>query len=146
MLQTRYLIVNADDFGQSDGINLGIIEAFESGIVTSTSLMVRWMGAAAAAQYARRHPDLSVGLHVDLGEWAYRQGQWISLYEVVPRDDAAAVTEEVCRQLTAFRNLMGREPRHIDSHQHVHRTEPVCSILRKAAQTIGVPLRSLFQS
>jgi predicted glycoside hydrolase/deacetylase ChbG (UPF0249 family) len=141
MLQTKYLIVNADDFGQSNGINLGIMEAFENGIVTSASLMVRWSSAEAAAYYARKHPRLSVGLHVDLGEWAYRQGQWMSLYEVVPRDNSTAVTEEVHRQLATFRNLMGREPSHIDSHQHVHRTDPVCSVLMEIARMISVPLR-----
>jgi chitin disaccharide deacetylase len=141
MLQTKYLIVNADDFGQSNGINSGIMEAFENGIVTSTSLMVRWPSAAAAAHFARSHPNLSVGLHVDLGEWAYRQGQWISLYEVIPRDDSAAVTEEVHRQLATFRNLIGRDPSHIDSHQHVHRTEPLRSVLMEIARTISVPLR-----
>src|SRR5262249_54422351 len=129
MLQTKYLIVNADDFGQSNGINLGIMEAFENGIVTSASLMVRWPSAEAAADYARKHPKLSIGLHVDLGEWAYRQGKWMSLYEVVSRDNSAAVTEEVHRQLATFRNLMGREPSHIDSHQHVHRTDPLRSVL-----------------
>jgi chitin disaccharide deacetylase len=141
VLQTKCLIVNADDFGQSNGINLGIIEAFENGIVTSASLMVRWPSAAAAARYARSHPNLSIGLHVDLGEWVYRQGQWVSLYEVVPRGDSIAVTEEVSRQLATFRYLMGREPSHIDSHQHVHRTEPVRSVLKSFARTIRVPLR-----
>jgi predicted glycoside hydrolase/deacetylase ChbG (UPF0249 family) len=64
----RYLIVNADDFGQSDGINQGVVKAYERGIVTSASLMVRWPTASAAAVYARAHPDLSLGLHIDLGE------------------------------------------------------------------------------
>jgi predicted glycoside hydrolase/deacetylase ChbG (UPF0249 family) len=141
MLQTKYLIVNADDFGQSNGINLGIMEAFENGIVTSASLMVRWPCAEAAAHYAREHPKLSVGLHVDLGEWAHRQGQWIPLYEVVPQDNSAAVIEEVHRQLARFCNLMGREPSHIDSHQHVHRTDPLRSVLTEIARTISVPLR-----
>jgi predicted glycoside hydrolase/deacetylase ChbG (UPF0249 family) len=140
-MPTKYLIVNADDFGQSDGINQGIIEAFENGIVTSTSLMVRWPGAAGAAHYARSHPTLSVGLHVDLGEWICRQGQWVCLYEVIPRDDADAVTEELSRQLATFCRLLGRQPTHIDSHQHVHRREPLRSILIEAARVIGIPLR-----
>ena len=38
----RCLIVNADDFGQSTGVNQGIITAYEQGIVTSASLLVRW--------------------------------------------------------------------------------------------------------
>ena len=86
-MQTKHLIVNADDFGQSSGINRGIIEAHEHGIVTSTSLMSRWPGAVEAAQYARTHPELSVGLHIDLGEWEYREGNWLAVYTVVPLDD-----------------------------------------------------------
>jgi len=55
MTANKYLIVNADDFGQSTGINRGIIEAHERGVVTSASLMVRWPAAIDAAQYAREH-------------------------------------------------------------------------------------------
>ena len=68
-MSTRYLIVNADDFGQSRGINRGITEAHEQGIVTSASLMVRWPAAPEAAAYARSHGSLSLGLHFDFGEW-----------------------------------------------------------------------------
>ncbi len=46
----RFLIVNADDFGQSPGINHGIIKAFEKGIVTSASLMVRFPAAIEAVK------------------------------------------------------------------------------------------------
>ena len=141
MPSTKRLIVNADDFGQSEGINDGVVEAFERGVVTSASLMVRWPAAAEAARYARTHPGLSMGLHLDLGEWTYRQNQWISSYEVVRKDDHAAVAEEISRQFSTFNELMGRNPTHIDSHQHVHRAESVCSILRKIAHEIGAPLR-----
>jgi chitin disaccharide deacetylase len=141
MLATRFLIVNADDFGQSSGINRGIIQSFENGIVTSASLMVRWPAASEAASYAREHPHMSVGLHIDLGEWAYRDGEWISLYEVVPRDDSAAVAEEVSRQLATFVSLTGKQPSHVDTHQHVHRSEPVRSILIDTTRKLGVPLR-----
>src|SRR6266446_1898300 len=105
MQPSRRLIVNADDFGQSPGVNRGIIAAHERGIVTSASLMVRWPAAAAAAAYASTHPELSVGLHVDLRELIYRDGSWAVVYEVVPVDDRAAVAEEVGRQLDAFRRL-----------------------------------------
>src|SRR5258708_5839654 len=141
MTATRYLIVNADDFGQSPGVNQGIVEAHEQGIVTSASLMVRWPAAAAAAEYGCQHPDLSVGLHVDLGEWAYRDGTWAPVYEVAPLNDSTAVAEEVARQLAAFRRLLGREPTHIDSHQHVHREAPARSILTALARRLTVPLR-----
>ncbi len=137
----RYLIVNADDFGRSPGVNQGIIEAHERGIVTSASLMVRWPAAAEAAAYSRGHPKLSLGLHIDLGEWVYRDETWVALYEVVPLDDITAVADEVDRQLAAFRALLGKDPTHIDSHQHVHRSEPVHSVLVEIARKLAVPLR-----
>src|SRR5258708_3414128 len=115
MSATRTLIVNADDFGQSRGVNRGIIEAHERGIVTSASLMVRWPAAAEATASARNHPRLSLGLHLDFGEWACRDGTWVPLYCVVDESDATAVAAEVARQLDAFRTLVGRTPSHLDS-------------------------------
>ena len=141
MSAERYLIVNADDFGQSAGVTRGIIKAHECGIVTSASLMVRGSAARDAARYARTQPSLSVGLHLDLCEWAFRDGEWFPLYEVVPTEDASAVADEVRRQLEMFRELMGCKPTHLDSHQHVHRAEPVRSIMVDAARELGVPLR-----
>ncbi len=141
MTDARYLIVNADDFGRSPGVNRGIMSAYEHGIVTSASLMVRWPAAAAAAQYARMHPNMSVGLHLDLGEWVYGNSDWTVLYQVVAFDDLFKVRQEVSSQLAAFRKLMGREPSHIDSHQHVHRKEPVRTAALEAAQQFGIPLR-----
>jgi len=138
----RFLIVNADDFGQSGGVNRGIIQAHEQGILTSASLMVRWPHAAEAAAYAHTHPSLGVGLHLDFGEWACRGGKWVRLYSVVVAEDPAAVEREVVSQMAAFRRLMHRDPTHIDSHQHVHRKEPAGSIVAKIARPLGVPIRS----
>lgn len=137
----RYLIVNADDFGQSHAINRGVIEAIERGIVTSASLMVRWPAVEEAAEFSATHPELSLGLHVDLGEWAYRCGTWEPLYEVVAVDDAEAVSSEIERQLTLFRRATGRDPTHLDSHQHVHLHEPTRSAIWSVARRLGIPTR-----
>lgn len=137
----RCLIVNADDFGQASGINRGVIEAHERGIVTSASMMVRWSAAAEAAAYAHARPTLSLGLHVDFGEWAFRDDTWVPVYQVASTDDAEVVASEVESQLAAFRRLVGRDPTHLDSHQHAHRHEPVRSIFVELARQLGVPLR-----
>jgi predicted glycoside hydrolase/deacetylase ChbG (UPF0249 family) len=103
--------------------------------------MVRWPAAAAAAAYARAHPGLSVGLHADLGESIHKDGQWVGLYERVDRYDARAVEAEIRTQLSLFRDLLQRDPTHLDSHQHVHTEEPARSILQGVATELGVPLR-----
>ena len=138
----RLLIVNGDDFGRTPGINRGIARAHEQGILTSASLMVRWPAAVEAAAYARKRPELSVGLHLDLGEWAYRDARWETVYSVVPMEDGAAVADEVSVQLDSFRSLVGRWPTHVDSHQHVHMREPVRSVLLDAVSPLGIPTRA----
>jgi predicted glycoside hydrolase/deacetylase ChbG (UPF0249 family) len=141
---TRSLIVNADDFGRSPEINAGVIKAHEDGIVTSASVMVRWPAAAAAAAYGRDRSRFSLGLHVDLCEWAFADGEWFPVYEVVPPEDPTAVAEEVRGQLQSFRDLVGSDPTHVDSHQHLHVSDPVATpVIRELARELGVPLRSV---
>ncbi|MDQ3102668.1 MAG: ChbG/HpnK family deacetylase [Actinomycetota bacterium] len=141
-MSERILVVNADDFGRSPGVNSGIIRAHEEGIVTSATLMVRWPAAEDAAAYARRG-ELSVGLHVDLGEWAYREGEWQQLYEVIESESAEAIAAELQGQLERFERLVGRQPTHLDSHQHVHRKEPARTALLRSADQLKVPVRHL---
>jgi len=130
---SRNLIVNADDFGASDGVNRGIIEAHVEGVVTSTSLMVTGRTAAGAVALAREHPGLAIGLHWDLdGEDADPS---------IDLESPAAVRAELGRQLEAFHELMGRAPTHVDSHHHVHRRPEIAPIARELVTPLGVPLR-----
>jgi chitin disaccharide deacetylase len=116
MAEPRFLIVNADDFGLSPAVNAGVLEAYEEGIVTSASLMVGWRAALAAAEELTAHPDLAVGLHLE------------------PED---------CRaQLERFRELIGRDPTHLDSHKHIHETEPMSAMAEALAAELEVPLRN----
>lgn len=129
----RTVIVNADDFGASHGVNAGIVEAHAHGIVTSTSLMVTGRAAREAAALARSHPRLSVGLHLDLdGEDAVAR---------VALDDVEAVRAELQRQLDAFGDLLGRPPTHVDSHHHVHERPLIAPLAQALVAPLGVPLR-----
>jgi chitin disaccharide deacetylase len=137
----RELVVNADDLGLSAGVNQGIARAHLEGIVTSASLMVRQPAAEHAAERVQDLPSLGVGLHVDLAEWEYRPSGWTPLYAFVDDQDELAVAHEVEHQLALFETLVGRPPEHLDSHQHAHRSEPLRSILGRAAKELRVPLR-----
>jgi predicted glycoside hydrolase/deacetylase ChbG (UPF0249 family) len=114
----RFLIVTADDLGLSPAVNEGIFAAHEGGIVTSTSLMVLRDAASAAVEELPAHPNLAVGLHLEWGGGCRRQ-------------------------LDLFRELVGREPTHLDSHKHVHETD---AAFGAAAETLAaeleVPLRN----
>jgi chitin disaccharide deacetylase len=141
-MTARFLIVNADDFGQTPGVNRGIIAAHEHGIVTSASLMTTGAAVREAVDYALSHPALGVGLHVDLGEWFCRDWAWHARYERVCVEDAGAVARELASQLDAFQRLMGRPPSHLDSHQNAHLRQPVRRCFIEAARRWNLPLRA----
>lgn len=143
-MSKKKLIVNADDFGQSQGINKGIITAFEKGILTSASLMVRYPDCFYASEYSKKN-NLGLGLHVDLGEWMYRNDNWISVYEVISLDDLKAVTEEINKQLETFYRITGKNPTHLDSHQHVHQREFIKPIFLEFAKKLNITLRGCTQ-
>lgn len=131
------VILNADDFGLSDGVNAAILQAHEHGILTSCSLMVAEPAAAAAATAARARPGLAVGLHlVGVG------GRTVLPADVVPRltrgmgrfpDDPVGTglryalnrraQDELVRELEAqFRRFaeLGLPMSHVDGHLHLH--------------------------
>src|SRR5215203_3148938 len=62
----RQLVVNADDFGISRGVNRGIVEAHRLGLVTSASLMPNLPAAEDALTRAAICPNLGLGLHLTL--------------------------------------------------------------------------------
>ncbi len=128
----RILIVNADDFGYSDGINRGIAEAHDRGVVTATSLMVNAPRAREAVALARGRPGLSLGLHVNFTNEEER---------LVEFGEPGPCRVELERQLALFQELVGAPPTHLDSHQHVHRGAVARPIFREVAARLGVHLR-----
>jgi predicted glycoside hydrolase/deacetylase ChbG (UPF0249 family) len=128
----KYLIVIADDFGASAGVNRGILECHTHGVVTSTSLMVTGRAVHEAVALGRDHPALAVGLHFDVCGEDERE---------FDTDDVTAIRDEFRRQLDEFHRLLGRLPTHVDSHRHVHRQEHLMPVFRELVAPLGVPLR-----
>jgi predicted glycoside hydrolase/deacetylase ChbG (UPF0249 family) len=128
----KYLLINADDFGASAGINRGIRECHTRGVVTSTSLMVTGRAVAEAVSMSRDHPALAVGLHWDVCGEDERDFDF---------DNEADVRDEFRRQLDAFERLLGRLPTHVDSHRHAHLREHLLPVFRELVAPLGVPLR-----
>jgi predicted glycoside hydrolase/deacetylase ChbG (UPF0249 family) len=128
----KYLIINADDFGASAGVNRGILECHTRGVVTSTSFMVTGRAAAEAVAMSSDHPALAVGLHFDVCGEDEREFDLANV---------AAVRDEFRRQLDAFHRLLGRPPTHVDSHRHVHREEHLMPVFQELVAPLGVPLR-----
>jgi predicted glycoside hydrolase/deacetylase ChbG (UPF0249 family) len=135
-MATRYLIVNADDFGMTTGVTRGILEAHTRGIVTSTSLMVDAAGAEEAARLARSTPGLGLGLHVDLSAGNANGG-----FGEYAGDPSTRLERELTRQVERFIELVGRPPGHMDSHRDVHRDPHRLPAFLEAARRWGAPLR-----
>lgn len=124
----RPLIINADDFGLSMGVDAGIIEAHTRGVLTSTSLMVFRPAAEDAARLAHRHTTMSVGLHLD---------DQLD----VDLDDPDQAARAFAAQIERFRELIGTDPTHVDSHHHSHATPSRLPIFSELVAPLGVPLR-----
>lgn len=118
----KYLIVNADDFGYSYGVNKGIIEAHTNGIVTSTSVMVDAI-AAHEAEDLVQFTNLSVGLHFEVNE-------------------LVNVEAELKWQIDKFVEIVGRSPDHIDTHKRHTTDEGVKEVLIHYTKTHRVPVRN----
>jgi len=120
----RWLIITADDFGITAGINRGIVQAHREGVLTSTSLMVDRPACEEAAALAREIGTLSVGIHLEL-------------------DPAAGDRVETAldRQYQRFVQLVGSGPTHADSHHDVHYDARILPQVLAWAARVGVPLR-----
>jgi predicted glycoside hydrolase/deacetylase ChbG (UPF0249 family) len=129
----RYLIVNADDFGASSGVNRGIVEAHRRGIVTSASLMTEMPGSEEAALLAHECPDLSVGLHISLPD-----RHWKSDADL---PGPAGIRAALEAQAGRCAELLGHPPTHLDSHHHIHTRPLLLPRFRELAGRFGIPLR-----
>jgi predicted glycoside hydrolase/deacetylase ChbG (UPF0249 family) len=151
----RRLIVSADDFGRTPGVNRGVVEAHRKGLVSSASLMVVGKAALDAFALARDLPSLGVGLHIVLSGGAplTLAGEVASLvtasgrFPVSPDELTSArpqdVRDEVRAQFERFIELMGRKPTHVDTHHHAHRVHIVFDAVVALCREQRLPLRAV---
>ncbi|MBP2635103.1 MAG: chbG [Firmicutes bacterium] len=133
----KQLIVNADDFGLHENINLGIIEGHAKGCITSTTIMLGAPAFEQAADLAAAHPQLGVGIHLTLvGGHPVANPEYIKSLvdnEGMFCDSYPLFLKKIClgdirlddvwRELSAQVNkavAAGIQITHLDSHQHMH--------------------------
>jgi hopanoid biosynthesis associated protein HpnK len=150
----RHLVVNADDFGISRGVNRGIVDAHRDGLVTSASLMPNLPSAEDALTRASICPDLGLGLHLTLtaGRPLCRpaevptlvdpDGRFLLLGALLARLSTGKVRrDDLRRELTAqieWALRRGMRPSHLDSHHHVHTHPVVAPIVVGLAREHGI--------
>jgi predicted glycoside hydrolase/deacetylase ChbG (UPF0249 family) len=152
----RQLIVNADDFGLTESVSSGILDAHRKGIVTSTTLMANVGAFDTAVSMSRRTPRLGIGVHLNLtaGEpvspalsiptLVNRSGRLhLSpgrlLRAIVTRQvNLVEVEAELRRQITKV-HCAGILPTHLDGHKHLHVLPGVSDIVIRLAQEFSIP-------
>jgi hopanoid biosynthesis associated protein HpnK len=161
----RRLIVNADDFGLTHGVNRAIAEAHERGIVTSTTLMANSKAFDEAAQIAKSNANWSVGCHVVLvdgeplidpgrvrtlipfGTVRFHDGlSAVAIRAALGRLDSDQVEAEATAQIRKLQDR-GIAVSHVDTHKHTHMFPAVLQGLLRAARTCRVrAIRNPFES
>jgi chitin disaccharide deacetylase len=149
------MIINADDFGYSQSVNRAIVQSFDEGLISSTTLMANMPGFEEACTLAHEKGLLAhVGTHLVLsegqpltervkrcrrlsdasGSLARSGGRafWLT------RSERDAVTEEFGAQIQRCRSE-GLPVTHLDSHHHVHNEPAIGRIVIQLALAFGVP-------
>ena len=150
------LIVNADDFGYTPGVTRGIVRAQREGIVTATTMMANAPDTDGAAKAARATPALDIGVHLvttygtpvmpatKVPSLVDASGRFPRLADLLrtgaPKADEALV--EYRAQYRRVRELIGREPSHLDTHHWVHDMPPLEDALLALAKETGAAART----
>ncbi len=161
----RALILNADDFGLTPGINEGIIEAHQKGLLTSATLMANGLAFEKAVYLAQTHPALDLGIHLTLtwgkplsarshrGPLVTKRGNFqhslLRLWIIASRSqEQKRIKEELQAQIERVLEK-GITPSHFDSHKHIHILPPILEILLEIGEEYQIrrcrcPLEASF--
>lgn len=149
------LIVHGDDLGRSEPINLGIINAFQQGILSSTSIVAQGPAFEHALRIVRTTPGLDVGIHLCLDEYPpcspetvrrfrARKGQFPTRTTTLLRLlrfrqlDVLAVENEWDAQIRKCLEA-GIHPSHLDGHGHCHIHLALVPLVLKLTRKYEIP-------
>lgn len=141
-MSAKQLVVNADDFGLTDDVNRGIIDAHRQGILTATTLMANGSAFEDAARLARETPTLDVGCHLVLvGGNSLVSGK---RYPETPLQLLSALMrreirpyEELAAQVRRIIDS-GVRPTHLDTHKHTHLAPPVLDAVARLGEEFDI--------
>lgn len=149
------LIINADDFGLSEGVNYGIISAYKSGVVRSTSTMANMPWFEHAMELLKENENLGCGVHmtmscykpvlsnlktmVDENDYFIRR----ITNEVIENMDLDEIYEEFCAQIEKVRTKT--DITHLDSHHYVHTLEKLRPVIERILEKYDLPIRGGFE-
>jgi hopanoid biosynthesis associated protein HpnK len=162
----KRLIVNADDFGFTRGVNAGIVRAYRTGIVTSTTIMANGEAFQNAVELARESPGLGVGCHLTIvgGQPVSDRSGLPSLVDndgnlpatltklMIKLARGSVSTDEIANEFRAQLERVvgaGIQPTHLDTHKHSHTHAKVMEALARVAAEFGIrcvrnPFEGLF--
>jgi predicted glycoside hydrolase/deacetylase ChbG (UPF0249 family) len=152
----KRLIVNADDYGRTAGVNEGTLEAHLAGIVTSATVMILEGAAREGIRLARaRAPRLALGLHCVLTgggppasppgklSTVAPGGRFVRNAEALPDSiHPGEVRRELEAQIALFESAAGRLPTHLDSHHHCALHPAVAPVFAALAAELHLPARA----
>ena len=153
----RSLVVNADDLGLTVGVNNGIFDAHDHGVLTSASVFANAAATDDALARAQRRPSLGVGCHLTLVDGRpilpparvpsliQDDGQFRRSWKpfivscLLGRISLSEVEQELAAQIDRVRSA-GLTLTHLDAHKHVHAYPPVFAIVTRLAERFRIPV------
>jgi len=141
MSDTRRIIINADDFGQTKAINEAVIDAHQNGVLTSVTIMANMPHFEEAAAEAKKNPNLGVGVHLNLmrgrplcdpseiptlvDKNGNLLGSVTSIWKQLFMGELSAKQLEMEFQAQVQKVIdSGIKPTHVDSEKHLHLVFP----------------------
>lgn len=135
----KRLVVNADDFGYTRDVNLGIIDAHEKGILTAATLMANGVAFEHAVALAKERERLDIGCHLVLVGGRSLIGDQASL----PRSVPELLSSLAFRRINPYAELKaqveriiaaGLRPTHLDTHKHTHLAFPILDAVARLSE------------